>query len=456
MMDKVKIVEAQRSFFDTGTTLDVGYRIEALKKLLNALTKHEDMLLSALRQDLGKSGFEAYMTEIGMCRDELRFALRHLPKWSRARSVRTPLAQFAAKSFVMPEPYGVSLIISPWNYPVLLSIDPLIGAIAAGNCAVLKPSNYTPATSAALAKIIGDIFPPEYICVVQGGRDANADLLEQRFDYIFFTGSVEVGKVVMTAAAKSLTPVSLELGGKSPAIIDKTADIALTAKRLAFGKFINAGQTCVAPDYVFVHESIKDALVRELVRAIETFYPKGVEDETLPRIVSKRHFERLMGLMQGEKAIIGGVGDSETLKIAPTVLGNITQDSLVMREEIFGPILPLLSFTELDTVIDAVRARPKPLALYVFTKSKAVQKRVLRELSFGGGCINDTIIHLATPHMGFGGVGESGMGAYHGKYSFDTFSHHKSIVDKKTWIDLPIRYAPFTEKKERMLRAFLK
>ena len=381
MMDKEKLLKAQHAFFKTGVTLDIGYRMDALKKLLGTVTEHEDKILTALRQDLGKSGFEAYMTEIGMCRDELRFALRHLPRWSRPYRVRTPLAQFAAKSLVMPEPYGVALIISPWNYPLLLSIAPLIGAIAAGNCAVLKPSNYTPATSAVLAEFIEKIFPPEYICVVQGGRDANADLLEQRFDYIFFTGSVEVGKVVMAAAARNLTPVSLELGGKSPAIIDETADIALTAKRLAFGKFINAGQTCVAPDYVYVHESVKDALMHELVRVIGTFYPKGAEDENLPRIVSDKHFKRLMSLIQGEKVVCGGTGDRQTLKIAPTVLNNITQDSPVMREEIFGPILPLLSYTELDTVIDAVRARPKPLALYVFSKKEGrTEKNTARAL----------------------------------------------------------------------------
>lgn len=455
-MDKRELLEKQRAYFDTGVTLGLKFRLEALKSLLDAMIVSEARLKEALYADLGKGSCEAYITEIGLCRDELRFLIRHLPRWVRSRRVPTPLAQFAAKSFVVPEPYGNALIISPWNYPVLLSVEPLAGAVAAGNTVVLKPSNYSPNVSAVLADIMAELFPPEFVSVVTGGREANADLLEQRFNYIFFTGSVAVGKVVMEAAAKHLTPLSLELGGKSPVIVDETANIPLTAKRLAFGKFINAGQTCVAPDYVYVHTSVKARLAGELKRVIPEYYPGGADDKLLPRIVSEKHFDRLIRLMAGETVLIGGQARRDTLKIAPTVLDNITRQSLVMGEEIFGPILPLLEYTDLDAVIRDIKAHPKPLALYLFSENKAVQKRVLREVPFGGGCINDTLMHIATPHMGFGGVGESGMGAYHGKHSFDTFTHYKSIMDKKTWVDVPLRYAPLNASREKILRRFLK
>jgi aldehyde dehydrogenase (NAD+) len=453
---KEEIVAAQRGYFESGVTLGLKFRLDALKSLRAAVIANERKLMDALHADLGKSNFEGYMTEIGLCRDEVHFLIEHLPRWIKARHVPTPLAHFASNSFVASEPYGVALILSPWNYPVLLSLDPLAGAIAAGNCAILKPSKDSPATSQALSDILGSIFPPEFVSVVQGGRAENADLLEQKFDYIFFTGSVAVGKAVMEAASKHLTPVSLELGGKSPVIIDDTADLKLTAKRLAFGKYINAGQTCVAPDYVYVHESKKDELIKELGHAISGLYPNGVEDSSLPRIVNEKHFDRLLGLMAGEKAAVGGNSDRSALKIAPTVLDGVTQESPVMSQEIFGPILPLLTYADIEDALRAIRSRPKPLALYLFSRDKALQKRILREVPFGGGCINDTIIHLATPHMGFGGVGESGTGAYHGKLSFDTFTHYKSIVDKKNWIDLPIRYAPFTKGKEKLLRMVLK
>jgi aldehyde dehydrogenase (NAD+) len=455
-MDKKELLDKQRTFFDTGETRGLKFRKEALKSLLNAVIVNEDRLKEALYADLGKGSCEAYMTEIGLCRDEIRFLIRHLPGWMCSRRMPSPLAQFAAESFVVPEPYGSTLIISPWNYPVLLSIDPLAGAIAAGNTVVLKPSNYSPHVSAVLSEMLSALFPPEFVSVVTGGRAENADLLEQKFDYIFFTGSVAVGKVVMTAAAKHLTPLSLELGGKSPVIVDETANIPLTAKRLAFGKYVNAGQTCVAPDYVYVHDSVKERLIEELKRVIPAFYPGGVDDPLLPRIVNEKHFDRLMGLMAGENVVIGGESRRETLKIAPTVLDHITRESPVMGEEIFGPIMPLLMYKDIDAVIRDIKAHPKPLAFYLFSQDKSLQQRVLRDVPFGGGCLNETLMHIATSHMGFGGVGESGMGAYHGKHSFDTFTHYKSIVDKKTWIDMPIRYAPFDSKKERILRLFLK
>ncbi|SHH86619.1 aldehyde dehydrogenase (NAD+) [Sporobacter termitidis DSM 10068] len=455
-MDTTEILKAQRAYFESGATRGLAFRQDALTRLLKAFTANEKMLLDALRADLGKSGAEGYMTEVGLCREELRFALGHLSGWARSRRVRTPLAHFKSASFIQPEPYGAALIISPWNYPLLLTVEPLIGALAAGNCATLKPSRNAPATAAALADMLGGLFPPEYVAVVRGGRAESGGLVEQKYDYIFFTGSAAAGREIMAAAAKNLTPVSLELGGKSPVIIDGTAAIALTAKRLAFGKLINAGQTCVAPDYVYVHADKKKALIRALDRTIAEFYPKGAGDENLPRIVNEKHFDRLTGLLAGETAVIGGAGDRGTLKLAPTVLDGVTEDAPVMREEIFGPILPLLAYTDIDEVIAKIRSRPKPLALYLFSEDRAVQKRVLRELSFGGGCINDTLVHIGTPYLGFGGVGESGMGAYHGRRSFDTFSHYKSILDKKTWLDLPIRYPPFTAKKEKLLRMILK
>ncbi len=455
-MNSKELLAAQREYFDTGATLGIDFRVDALKKLYNAVKANERKLLDALHADLGKSDCEGYMTEIGMCRDEIRFEINHLRGWARPRHVHTPLAQFAAGSFVVPEPYGVALIISPWNYPVLLSLDPLAGAIAAGNCVMLKPSNKSANTSKALAEIIEQIYPPEYVSVIKGSRSENADLLDHKYDYIFFTGSVGAGRTVMQAAAKHLTPVSLELGGKSPVIIDETADIPLTAKRLAFGKFINAGQTCVAPDHAYVHASKAGELIKELEKRIKTFYPGGLGDKNLPKIIDEGQFDGLIGLIEGEEAAIGGGYSRETLKIEPTVLTGITSESRSMKQEIFGPILPIIEYTDINDAIRQIKSRPKPLALYLFSKDKTLQKRVLREVPFGGGCINDTIIHLASTHMGFGGVGESGMGAYHGKLSFDTFTHYKSIVDKKTWMDLPVRYAPFTAAKEKMLRMFLK
>jgi aldehyde dehydrogenase (NAD+) len=455
-MNKSEILTAQRVYFDSGITLSAEFRLDALRKLYDAIISNERKLLDALHADLGKSDCEGYITEVGLCRDEIRFLIRRLKGWMKPKHVKTPLVHFASDSYVMPEPYGVALIISPWNYPLLLSVDPLAGAIAAGNCAMLKPSNKTPNTSKAIAEILSGIFPLEFVSVIQGSRRENADLLEHKFDHIFFTGSTAAGKVVMEAAAGYLTPVCLELGGKNPVIIDETANIVLAANRLAFGKYINAGQSCVAPDHVYVHESKRNELERELKRAIETFYPGGLDDGNLSRIVNEDQFDRLFELMGGENAVIGGRGNRKTLKIEPTILTGITQDSKVMGQEIFGPILPLLEYSDINNVIREIKKKPKPLAIYLFSEDKALQKRVLREVSFGGGCINDTVIQFATSYIGFGGVGESGMGAYHGKQSFDTFTHYKSIIDKKTWMDLPVRYAPFTSMKEKILRMFLK
>ena len=449
------IVQRQREYFASGATKPVERRLEMLRRLEETIRLREDDINAALKADLNKPAMESYMTETGMVLSEIAFLRKHTAAWAKPTRVPTPMAQFPARSFILKEPYGVALIMSPWNYPVQLTLEPLAGAIAAGNCAVVKPSAYTPRTSHILAELIAAVFPPEYVTVVEGGRAENSALLEEKFDYIFFTGSVSVGKLVMEKAARHLTPVSLELGGKSPVLIDETANIPLTARRVAFGKCLNAGQTCVAPDYVLIHRSVKEAFLSEYRKAVASFFPGG-DYSDMPVIVNDKHFQRLMGLMEGETAALGGVADPQRRFIPPTVLDEVGWDAPVMQEEIFGPILPVLTYTDLQEAMDAVAKRPKPLALYLFTRSAAVERRVLGRLSFGGGCVNDTIIHLATSRMGFGGVGNSGMGSYHGKRSFMTFSHEKSIVKKSTLLDLPMRYHPYTKTRERLVRMFLK
>ena len=451
-----ELVSAQRAFFNTGATKDAAFRRRALAALRQAVTAREADICAALKEDLHKSPFESYMCETGLVLSELTYMEKHLNRLMRARRAKTPLAQFPARSFVVPEPLGVALVMSPWNYPFMLSLDPLVGAIAAGNCAVLKPSAYAPATSRVLRELVESCFAPDHIAVVEGGRAENEALLEQKFDYIFFTGSVAVGRLVMEKAARYLTPVTLELGGKSPCIVDRTANLKMAAKRLVFGKYLNSGQTCVAPDYLLVQEGAKEEFlvyVRHYIR--EMFGEAPLKNPDYPRMINEKHYHRVMGLLRDEKAEIGGYGDEKRLQIAPTVLTGITEKSPVMQEEIFGPVLPVLTFKEIQEALQFVKEREKPLALYLFTRDKKTERKVLGNLSFGGGCINDTIIHLATPHMGFGGVGGSGMGSYHGRESFDTFSHKKSVVKKSDRIDLPIRYQPYTEGKEWLLRRFL-
>lgn len=452
-----EIVNNQRTFFKTGKTKNVYYRIYALKKLQNEIKKSEKDILAALKKDLNKSDFEGYMTEIGMVLDELNYCIKHAEAWAKPKNVLTPLAQFPSRSFVVSEPYGVVLIMAPWNYPFQLCIEPLIGAIVAGNCAILKPSAYAKHTSEIIAKIIKRCFTEDYVTVIQGGRKENEDLLKERFDYIFFTGGTEVGKIVMEAAAKHITPISLELGGKSPCIVDASADIKLAAKRVAFGKFLNAGQTCVAPDYLFIHKSVKDKFVLYVKQYVREFFGENpIENENLPKIINKKHYNRLMNLMENEEILMGGNGDELAEKIAPTLLDHITSESKIMQEEIFGPILPILEFDKIDEVINYIVSHEKPLACYLFSTEDKIINRFLNEVSFGGGCINDTIIHLATSHMGFGGVGMSGMGSYHGYESFRTFSHRKSIVKKANWLDIPLRYHPYTDMKLKLIRKFLK
>ena len=454
-MDIQELVRAQRAYFLSGATRSYAFRMEQLKKLQKALRSNEALLEQAMYQDFRKAPMEVYMCETGMVLEEVRFHLKHLKGWMRERTVPTPLAQFPSKSFVSPEPYGVALIISPWNYPVQLCLSPLVGAISGGNCAVVKPSAYAPATSAAIAKLIAENFDPRYIAAVEGGRAENSALLSQRFDTIFFTGSVAVGKVVMEAAAKHLTPVTLELGGKSPAIVDKTADVKLAARRIAFGKVLNAGQTCVEPDYLLIEKSVKPAFIEAYRQALREFFPDGKMDE-MPVIVSEKHFARVTGLLKKQAAVIGGEFDEKTRFVAPTLLDGVSPDSPVMQEEIFGPVLPILEYKSLEDAADKINSMDSPLALYIFSSDKKNIDFVKNRIQFGGGCVNDTLIHLATSEMGFGGVGESGMGTYHGRAGFDAFSHKKSIVDKKTIIDLPMRYQPYTKIYEKMIRVFLR
>lgn len=453
------IVERQRSYFGTGNTLPISVRKRALKRLYEAIKRNEGALLEALCSDLGKSSTEAYMCEVGLALSEISYLYRRLGRWARAQYRPTPLSNFPAVSKIVQEPYGVVLIMSPWNYPVLLSLEPLAGAIAAGNCAVVKPSAYSPRTSEVLVRLIGEVFPAEYVSVITGGRMENQGLLEQRFDYIFFTGSVRVGKFVMERAARNLTPVTLELGGKSPCIIDHTADLRLAARRLAFGKWVNCGQTCIAPDYVLVERSVHDRFA-ELLRdeIVRMFYcpDKQTLSEYYGRIVNSKHFERLCGLVEDSKVIWGGRCWSERLQIEPTVMDYVEESGAVMQEEIFGPLLPILLFDDVAEAKAFILRHEKPLALYLFSTDRAVQRMFIREVSFGGGCINDTIMHIATPYMPFGGVGYSGMGAYHGKQTFQTFSHAKSVVYKPNVLDMPLRYAPYGGWKERIVRWFLR
>ena len=451
------ILQQQNHFFSSGKTIQAEFRLKQLESLKEAMIRHEADLAAALKEDLGKSRMESYMCEIGLTLSELTWMQKHLCSLMRSKRVSTPVAQFAAKSFRSPSPYGTVLIMSPWNYPVLLTLDPLIDAIAAGNTAVVKPSAYAPCTFNVMKTMIEECFPAHYVAVVDGGRAENQALLQQRFDMIFFTGGKTVGREVLRHAAEYLTPVTLELGGKSPCIVDSTAKIRLAAKRIVFGKYLNCGQTCVAPDYILCDKRIRDELITAILAEIEKQFGKEpLKNPNYGKIINEKHFERILGLINGEKLVYGGQSEPESLRIAPTVLNNITWDDAVMGEEIFGPLLPILTFDTLAEALDTVESHPHPLALYFFSEDKAAQKKVLDTCRFGGGCINDTIIHLATSNMPFGGVSESGMGSYHGRVGFETFSHYRSIVDKKTWMDLPIRYQKYTGLKEKMMRMFLK
>lgn len=452
-----EIIEKQRTYFYSGATLEVSFRLQMLEALKNSILRHEQEIHQALYEDLGKSSSESYMCEVGMTLSEISYMQKHLPKLARTKKVPTPIAQFPSKSFQTPSPYGVVLIMSPWNYPFLLTLEPLVDAIAAGNTAILKPSAYSPATAQILQTIVQECFSEKYVTLITGGREENSFLLNEHFDYIFFTGSQHVGKEVMKAASAHLTPVTLELGGKSPCIVDATANIKLAAKRIVFGKYLNCGQTCVAPDYILCDPTIHDKLVKELQKQIKkqfTQYP--LTNKNYGKIINEKHFQRILALMDSEKIIYGGHSDQSALKIEPTILDQVSWTDPVMQEEIFGPVLPILTYSSLEDAILKIQSRPHPLALYLFSSDKQTQQTVTSRCGFGGGCINDVIIHLATSNMGFGGFGESGMGSYHGKAGFDTFSHYKCMVNKKTWLDLPMRYQPYRKTFDKMIRRFLK
>ena len=452
------LLEKQRAYYRSGATISVKFRIEQLKKLYATVKKYQTEINDALKSDLGKSHYEGFMCESGLVLTEISYMIKHTKKFAKRKTVMTPLAQFHSHSYKQPVPYGNTLIMSPWNYPFLLTLDPLADAIAAGNTAIVKPSAYSPATSKMVEKIIKECFAPEYVVVVAGGRAENQALLDQKFDFIFFTGSQAVGKEVLRHTAEHLTPAVLELGGKSPCIVDSSANVGLAAKRIVWGKYLNCGQTCVAPDYILCERSVKDAFVKAVVVEIKKQYGDNpLNNKDYGKIINEKHFARLCGLINEKKVVIGGNTNPDTCQIAPTVMDNVTYEDAVMGEEIFGPIMPILTFDDFDAVVDELKTKDKSLALYLFTSDKKHIKRVTTELSYGGGCINDVVIHLATSEMAFGGVGESGMGGYHGKDGFDAFSHYKSIVDKKTWLDLPMRYQPFTSKLyEKLLHIFLR
>jgi aldehyde dehydrogenase (NAD+) len=455
-MNIEEILISQRAFFKTGKTLSLDFRIEQLKKLYAAVKKYEAEIADALNEDLGKSTYESYMCETGLALSEISYMIKHTKRFSKEKRVKTPLAQFASRSYKKLSPYGNVLIMSPWNYPFMLTIDPLADAISAGNTAVVKPSAYSPATSRIVEKIVSECFEPEYVAVVTGGRAENTELLNQKFDMVFFTGSQNVGREVLRRTAENLTPAVLELGGKSPCIIDSSAKIRLAAKRIVFGKFLNCGQTCVAPDYILCDSSVKEELTASLIDEIsKQFGERPLENPDYGHIISDKHFERLSGLIEPGKVLAGGETDSVRRKIEPTLV-SASFDDLVMQEEIFGPILPILTYDDFGDVISILSEKEKPLALYIFSENSAHINEVTERLSFGGGCVNDVVIHLATSEMGFGGVGESGMGCYRGKAGFDAFSHTKSIVDKKTWMDLPMRYQPYRGFYGKLLKIFLR
>ena len=451
------MLEKQRKYYKTGVTIPVKFRIEQLKKLYATVKKYQTEINDALTSDLGKSHFEGFMCESGLVLSEISYMIRHTKRFAKRKTVMTPITNFASHSFKQPVPYGNTLIMSPWNYPFLLTIDPLADSIAAGNTAIVKPSAYSPAISKIIEKIIKECFAPEYVAVVTGGRTENQALLEQKFDFVFFTGSQAVGREVLRHTAEHLTPAVLELGGKSPCIVDKSANIKLAARRIVFGKYLNCGQTCVAPDYILCESSIKDEFISEVIKQIKKQYGENpLENKNYGKIINERHFERLSSLIDKNKVVIGGETNSKTNKIAPTVMDNVTENDAVMGEEIFGPIMPILTFNNFDKLIDDLKDKEKPLALYLFSSNKKHINRVTNELSYGGGCINDVVVHLATSEMGFGGVGESGMGSYHGRDGFDAFSHYKSVMDKKTWLDLPMRYQPYNKLYEMLLHMFLR
>ncbi|MBM7691167.1 aldehyde dehydrogenase (NAD+) [Peribacillus deserti] len=451
-----EVLNRHKEYFNKQCTKPIDFRIEQLKKLKQSIKNSEQDIFDALKKDLNKSEFESYLTEVGILYSEIDFTLKSVRKWAKPKKVKTALTHFGSKGYIIPEPFGTALIIAPWNYPVQLALSPLVGAIAAGNTAVIKPSELTPNVSKVIIHLVSTAFSSEYISVVEGGAETSQSLLKQEMDYIFFTGSVNVGKVVMEAASKRLIPVTLELGGKSPCIVHKDANIKLAAKRIVFGKFTNAGQTCIAPDYLFVHKEIKDELISSMKQVITEFYGHTpIAHDSYGKIVNSSHFKRLQGYLNNGRIIIGGDFDESSLKIAPTIMDDVDWKSPVMQEEIFGPIFPVLEYSDITDVIMSVNKRPKPLALYLFTQSGQVERSITGSISFGGGSINDTLMHIATPYLPFGGVGESGTGSYHGMSSFQTFSHYKSILKQTNAFDFTFKY-PSAKHGLKIMRKLLK
>ena len=455
-MDIPKIVNQQKKFFNSNSTKQVSLRIETLKKLKNVIKENERELYTAIYTDFKKSEFETYLTEISIIYRELNDAIRNLKKWSKKKIVRTNLANLPAKSYIIPEPLGTVLVISAWNYPYQIALIPAISALAAGNTVVIKPSEITSNTSKILAKIINSNFNSNYLSIIEGGVKTTTKLLKEKWDKIFFTGSTAVGRIIYTAAAEKLTPVTLELGGKSPTFVLADCNIKITAKRIVWAKFLNAGQTCIAPDYLIVEEKIKDQLLLALKKEIENAYPnKQQVQENYVQIVNERNFNRLEQLIPTKKVYHGGETNKENRSIAPTLLHNINFEDSIMEDEIFGPILPVIAFENLDYVINKIKEREKPLSLYVYSENKKIIKKIMHEISFGGGAINESIVQISNPNLPFGGVGASGIGSYNSKAGFDTFTHYKSILHKTSWLEPKIKYTPFTEFKMRILKFIL-
>lgn len=451
-----ELVEKQKKFFNSNKTKDLRFRKNNLKLLLNILKNNEEKLYQAIFQDFKKSEFETFETELALIYHEIKLSIKKLPVWAKKKKVNTDLANMPGRSYIISEPLGNTLVIGAWNYPYQLSILPAVAALAAGNTVIIKPSELAKNTSKIMAEIINQAFDKNYLHVIEGGIEETTELLKQKFDKIFYTGSSQVGKIVMKAASENLCPVILELGGKSPAIVLEDANIKMTAKRIVYGKFLNAGQTCVAPDYLLVQKNIKEKLITEIKRQINIIHGKTpIESEALVRIITKRHFDRITKLIDHKKVIIGGNFNEDDLFISPTVIDNVSWKDEIMKDEIFGPLLPIIEFENIEDIINKIKERPKPLALYLFTNSSSLRKRIFNEVSFGGGMLNDTITHLTNANLPFGGVGYSGMGNYHGKYSFDAFSHHKSIIQKTNLIELFIKYPPYTKFKMKIIKKAL-
>ncbi len=450
-----EIIASQRDFFKTGQSRDLKFRIEKLKALRDTINKYQDEILVALKKDLNKSELEGYTTEIGTTITEINYAIKNIKKWTKKSYKKISIINFPSKNYTLNCPYGLVLVISPWNYPFSLAMQPLIGAIAGGNCVLVKPSEFSLNTSNIISKIIDECFSANYVKVLEGGKEVTQRLLEEKFEYIFFTGSPRVGQIVMEAASKNLTPVTLELGGKSPCIVCRDADISLSAKRIIWGKLINSGQTCIAPDYLVVHIDKKEELVMEIIKTIKEFYGESpIESDDYGKIINEGHFERLLGYLAKGRILSGGKYDRAKQSIEATILDGVTFEDDVMNEEIFGPILPILTFGDIEEVFEIIEKNPTPLALYLFTKDKDIEKRIIENISFGGGCINDTIMHVSSQMLPFGGVGESGMGRYHGKWSFETFTYEKSILKKARWLDIPLRYPPYENKLKWVKKIF--